>query len=115
MPKIGPTSAAAPLRSVKKTNAKSSGDAAPRYNHYLLKSEPGEFSIDMLAAEPKATAVWDGVRNYGARNNLRNMKVGTKLFFYHSSCPAPGLGIVGTAVCTREAFPDPSATDGKGP
>jgi predicted RNA-binding protein with PUA-like domain len=65
-------------------------------NYWLLKSEPGEFSIDDLASSPKRTTFWDGVRNYQARNFMRDeMKVGDLGFFYHSSCPEPGIaGIV---------------------
>jgi predicted RNA-binding protein with PUA-like domain len=60
-------------------------------NHWLLKSEPGTFSIDDLAAAPRRTTAWDGVRNYQARNTLRDsMKKGDTAFFYHSSCEIPG-------------------------
>ena len=60
-------------------------------NHWLLKSEPDTFSIDHLAALPRQTTAWDGVRNYQARNMLRDsMKKGDTAFFYHSSCEHPG-------------------------
>jgi predicted RNA-binding protein with PUA-like domain len=75
--------------------------------YWLLKSEPDEFSIDALqrvGVEP-----WSGVRNYQARNHLREMKVGDKLLFYHSSCEAPG--VVGIAKVERAAFADPTQFD----
>jgi predicted RNA-binding protein with PUA-like domain len=79
-------------------------------NHWLLKSEPGEFSIDDLAASPKQTTHWDGVRNYQARNFIRDdMKKGDLAFFYHSSCAEPG--VVGIVEITREAYPDDTAFD----
>ena len=60
--------------------------------YWLMKSEPDEFSIDDLAAAPRQSTPWFGVRNYQARNFMRNlMKVGDKVFFYHSSCPEPGI------------------------
>ena len=78
--------------------------------YWLLKSEPGEFSIDDLAASPKRSTFWDGVRNYQARNFIRDeMKKGDKAFFYHSSCAEPG--IVGIVEITREAYPDKTAFD----
>jgi predicted RNA-binding protein with PUA-like domain len=78
--------------------------------YWLFKSEPQLFSIDHLAASPQATAAWDGVRNYQARNSLRDeVKKGDIILFYHSSCPNPG--IVGLAEVAREAYPDPSAWD----
>lgn len=73
--------------------------------YYLLKSEPCEFSINDL--ENSGEEVWDGVRNFQARNILRTMKVGDKGFFYHSSCPQPG--IVGTLFVSGEAEPDVTA------
>lgn len=78
--------------------------------HWLLKSEPGAFSVDDLAASPGQTTRWDGVRNYQARNFIRDeMKKGDLAFFYHSSCPEPG--IVGIVEITREAYPDETAFD----
>jgi predicted RNA-binding protein with PUA-like domain len=81
-------------------------------NHWLLKSEPGTFSIDDLAALPKRTTAWDGVRNYQARNMLRDaMKKGDSAFFYHSSCKVPGIaGIVSVA---KNGYPDATALDPK--
>lgn len=79
-------------------------------NHWLLKSEPDAFSIDDLAALPKRTAAWDGVRNYQARNMLRDsIKKRDSAFFYHSSCAAPG--IAGIVRVVRGAYPDASAFD----
>lgn len=77
---------------------------------WLLKSEPGEFSIDDLCASPERTTCWDGVRNYQARNFMRDeMKKGDLAFFYHSNCAEPGIaGIVSVA---QEAYPDHTAFD----
>lgn len=72
-----------------------------------MKSEPESFSIDDLAAAPNRTTAWDGVRNYQARNYLREMKVGDRVLFYHSSTERPA--VMGTAVVVREAYPDPTA------
>ena len=78
--------------------------------YWLLKSEPGDFSIDDLASSPKRTTYWDGGRNYQARNFIRDeMKEGDLAFFYHSSCAEPG--IVGIVEITREAYPDETAFD----
>jgi len=70
--------------------------------HWLVKSEPSVYSFEQLIAD-KST-VWDGVRNYAARNNLRDMKKGEEIFFYHSN---EGLCIVGIAKLSKEAFQDP--------
>ncbi|MGZ8216084.1 EVE domain-containing protein [Methylomagnum sp.] len=79
-------------------------------NYWLMKSEPGEFGIDDLAARTAQIEPWDGVRNYQARNMMRDqMKLGDQVFFYHSNCDAPG--IVGLAEIAREAYPDPTAFD----
>ena len=79
---------------------------------WLMKSEPTVFGIDDLEKKPKRTAFWDGVRNYQARNFMRDgMKKGDNVFFYHSSCPEPG--IVGIAQVVREAYPDQTAFDPK--
>ncbi|MBH3357595.1 EVE domain-containing protein [Pseudomonas guariconensis] len=75
--------------------------------YWLMKSEPDELSIEALAGLGQAR--WDGVRNYQARNFLRAMSVGDKFFFYHSSCPQPG--IAGIARITASAYPDPTALD----
>jgi predicted RNA-binding protein with PUA-like domain len=74
-------------------------------NHWLVKSEPFKYSWDQLLKDKKA--VWDGVRNYAARNNLRAMKKGD-LVFYHSN---EGLDIVGIAKVIKEAYQDPTTTD----
>lgn len=79
---------------------------------WLMKSEPDEFSIDDLAAAPGKTTAWFGVRNYQARNfMLKDMRVGEKTFFYHSSCPEPG--IAGIAEIASAAYPDASQFDRK--
>ncbi|MBC3413355.1 MULTISPECIES: EVE domain-containing protein [Pseudomonas] len=75
--------------------------------YWLMKSEPDELSIEALAR--MGNARWDGVRNYQARNFLRAMSVGDTFFFYHSSCPQPG--IAGIARITAAAYPDPTALD----
>jgi len=81
-------------------------------NHWLMKSEPATFSIDALAALPKKTTAWDGVRNYQARNMLRDsMKQGDLAFFYHSSCELPG--IAGIVRIVRSGYPDATALDAK--
>jgi predicted RNA-binding protein with PUA-like domain len=81
-------------------------------NHWLLKSEPDAFSVDDLGKAAKQTSAWDGVRNFQARNMLRDsMKKGDLAFFYHSSCAVPGIaGIVSIA---REGYPDVTAFDPK--
>src|SRR4051812_21179760 len=80
--------------------------------YWLVKSEPDVFSFDDLQHAPKKTTVWDGVRNFAARNFLRHgMKKGDEVFFYHSSTnPQAIVGIVEVA---REGYPDPSAFDKK--
>lgn len=79
---------------------------------WLMKSEPDEFSIDDLASAPDKTTAWFGVRNYQARNfMLKQMRVGDKVFFYHSSCPEPG--IAGLAEVSSAAYPDASQFDRK--
>lgn len=79
-------------------------------NYWLMKSEPSEFSIDDLAARPGRKEPWDGVRNYQARNMMRDqMRVGDRAFFYHSSCEVPG--IVGIVKIASEAYPDETAFD----
>ena len=81
-------------------------------NHWLMKSEPNDFSIDDLRAAPGRETYWDGVRNYQARNFMRDqMKRGDLVFFYHSNCPQPG--IAGIATVCREAYPDHTAFDPK--
>jgi predicted RNA-binding protein with PUA-like domain len=76
--------------------------------YWLMKSEPDTFSLEDLRNRPDSTEHWDGVRNYQARNMMRDqMKRGDKVFFYHSSCPVPG--IAGIATVVRESYPDGSA------
>lgn len=83
-------------------------------NYWLFKSEPDAFSIDDLAACPRQTDHWDGIRNYQARNLMRDdMRKGDLGFFYHSSCAVPG--IVGTVRIVREAYPDHTALDPTSP
>jgi predicted RNA-binding protein with PUA-like domain len=78
-------------------------------NYWLMKSEPDEFSIDDLAR--KKTEPWSGVRNYQARNFLREMRVGDGVLFYHSSCVEPG--VVGIAEVATDAHADPTQFDPK--
>jgi predicted RNA-binding protein with PUA-like domain len=79
-------------------------------NYWLFKSEPGSFSIDDLAARPGQTEPWDGVRNYQARNLLRDrIQRGDRGFFYHSHCPRPA--IVGLVEVASGGRPDPTAFD----
>jgi len=74
-------------------------------NYWLMKSEPDVFGIDHLIAMPDQTEHWDGVRNYQARNMMRDqMKVGDQVFFYHSNTKPPG--IVGIMQVVREGYPD---------
>jgi predicted RNA-binding protein with PUA-like domain len=83
-------------------------------NHWLMKSEPDECSIDDALAAPKRLTPWTGVRNYQARNYMRDqMRVGDGVLFYHSSCPEPG--IAGLAEVASEAYVDPSQFDRKSP
>lgn len=78
--------------------------------YWLMKSEPDCFSIDDLRQEKNQTSAWDGVRNYQARNMMRDdMKMGDLVFFYHSSTNPPG--IVGIAEIASEAYPDHTAFD----
>ena len=80
----------------------------PRY--WLFKSEPSAYSFDDLLNEPSQTAEWDGVRNYQARNFMRDdMKAGDWVLFYHSS--AKPMAVVGTAQIVKEAYPDATAWD----
>jgi predicted RNA-binding protein with PUA-like domain len=73
--------------------------------YWLMKSEPCDCSVDDLAAMPGQTVAWYGVRNYQARNFMRNqMKVGDGVLFYHSNCKEPG--IAGIAVVSSAAYPD---------
>lgn len=81
-------------------------------NYWLLKTEPDSFSIDDLARANKQTTCWDGVRNYQARNFMRDeMKTGDQALLYHSSVQPPG--VVGIVTIVREAYPDHTALDAK--
>jgi len=82
--------------------------------YWLMKSEPDECSIDDLARAPRQTVPWIGVRNYQARNFMRDaMTVGDGVLFYHSSCPEPG--IAGLAEVASTAYPDATQFDPKSP
>jgi predicted RNA-binding protein with PUA-like domain len=81
-------------------------------NFWLMKSEPDEFSIDDLARGPKKGSPWTGVRNYQARNFMRDgMKVGDGVLFYHSSCEVPGIAGIGKVAVA--AYPDATQFDRK--
>jgi predicted RNA-binding protein with PUA-like domain len=83
-------------------------------NYWLMKSEPSECGIDDLAAAPGRTVPWVGVRNYQARNFMRDeMQVGDGVLFYHSSCPEPG--IAGLAEISGSAYPDQTQFDPTSP
>ena len=83
-------------------------------SYWLMKSEPGECSVDDALASPNATVPWVGVRNYQARNFMRDgMRVDDGVLFYHSSCAEPG--IVGVARVASAAYPDPTQFDAKSP
>ncbi len=78
--------------------------------YWLFKSEPSAFSIDDLAASPRRTTCWDGVRNYQARNFMRDdMRKGDLVLFYHSSCEK--TGVAGIAEVVRESYVDDTAFD----
>jgi predicted RNA-binding protein with PUA-like domain len=79
-------------------------------NHWLMKSEPDVFGVDDLAKSPRKTTFWSGVRNYQARNFMRDgMRVGDLAFFYHSNCDEPG--IVGVMKIVKAGYPDHTAFD----
>jgi len=83
-------------------------------NHWLMKSEPDDCSIDDALAAPKRITPWTGVRNYQARNTMRDlMRIGDGVLFYHSSCAEPG--IAGLAEVASDAHVDPSQFDKKSP
>ena len=78
--------------------------------YWLMKSEPDVFSLTDLKNRPNQTACWEGVRNYQARNFMRDdMQVGDRILYYHSNCAEPG--IVGLAEVARKAYPDHFARD----
>ena len=82
--------------------------------YWLMKSEPDEASIDDLAAAPRQTLPWTGVRNYQARNFMRDeMRIGDGVLFYHSSCPEPG--VAGLAEVVSGAYPDATQFDPESP
>lgn len=81
-------------------------------NYWIMKTEPDTFSISDLNALPNKTACWEGVRNYQARNFMRDdMKKGDLIYIYHSSCK--NIGIAGIATVVKEAYPDHTAFDPK--
>jgi predicted RNA-binding protein with PUA-like domain len=83
-------------------------------SYWLMKSEPDEVSVDDALAAPDQTVAWTGVRNYQARNFMRDMmRLGDGVLFYHSSCPQPG--IAGIAEVASTAYPDPTQFDKKSP
>ncbi|KAM6933210.1 thymocyte nuclear protein 1 isoform 1-T1 [Xenentodon cancila] len=102
-------------------NEDGSGSAgSPDYSHWLMKSEPEsrfengidvKFGVEDLKALPDQTGCWDGVRNYQARNFMRQMKVGQLAFFYHSNCKEPG--IAGVIKVVKEAYVDHTQFDKK--
>ncbi len=78
--------------------------------HWLFKTEPHVYSVEHLAAAPSRTGVWDGIRNYQARNFLRDCAaLGDRVFIYHCQCPQPG--IYGTALIRKAAYADPAQYD----
>jgi predicted RNA-binding protein with PUA-like domain len=80
--------------------------------YWLMKTEPSTFSVEDLAAAPRRTTGWDGVRNYQARNMLRDeMQRGDQAFLYYSSCEVPG--IVAVMQIVKQGYPDPTAFDRK--
>ena len=84
------------------------------HQYWLMKSEPDEASIDHLAAAPKQTLPWTGVRNYQARNFMRDqMRIGDGVLFYHSSCPEPG--VAGLAEVASPAYTDQTQFDPASP
>jgi len=81
-------------------------------HYWLMKTEPSTFSVEDLAAAPRRTTGWDGVRNYQARNMLRDeMRRGDKALLYYSSCEVPG--VVAVMKIVRQGYPDPTAFDRK--
>jgi len=78
--------------------------------YWLMKTEPTVFSFEDLRKRPRSTDHWEGVRNYQARNHMKDeMRKGDKVLFYHSNCEVPG--VVGIAAVSREAYPDFSSWD----
>ena len=85
----------------------------PMPNYWLMKSEPDDVSIDDLAAAPRQTLPWTGVRNFQARNFMREMQPGDGVLFYHSSCPQPG--VAGLARVVGNLAPDTTQFDSDSP
>jgi len=85
--------------------------AMPSPRYWLMKSEPTAFSFDDLVKSKDSTNHWDGVRNYQARNFMREMRAGDKVLFYHSNCDPPA--VVGLAKVVRAAYPDHTQFDPK--
>lgn len=82
--------------------------------YWLFKTEPQVYSVANLAAAPEQTAMWDGIRNFQARNFLRDeAALGDRVFLYHCQCPAPG--IYGVARIQRSAYPDPAQFNPQSP
>lgn len=93
---------------------KDNEDKQIQMKYWLMKSEPESFSIDTLKSLRAQTSSWEGVRNYQARNFMRDeMQIGDKAFFYHSSCEVPA--IVGIMEVVRESYPDFTAFDPESP
>ncbi|RMG34095.1 MAG: EVE domain-containing protein, partial [Methanobacteriota archaeon] len=82
-------------------------------SYWLLKSDPETYGWEDLKAAPQQTDCWDGVRNYQARNFLRDMKIGDLAFFYHSRISPPA--IMGIVRVVKEAYPDPTQFDSRSP
>ncbi|XP_017566554.1 thymocyte nuclear protein 1 [Pygocentrus nattereri] len=111
---------AVPTEKPQDQNLKSVRSSGTTYSHWLMKSEPEsriengvdvKFGIEDLKALPNQTSCWDGVRNYQARNFMRDMKVGQQAFFYHSNCKEPG--IAGIIKIVKEAYVDHTQFDKK--
>ena len=84
----------------------------PKKQYWLMKSEPDVFSFEDLWQAKQRTTMWDGVRNYQARNLMRDaMRIGDGVLYYHSSCPEPG--VAGIAEVASESYPDPTQFDAK--
>ncbi|KAM4628179.1 thymocyte nuclear protein 1 isoform 1-T2 [Polymixia lowei] len=104
----------------KETTKDEESPSRPQYCHWLMKSEPEsrfekgidvKFGIEELKALPNQTGCWDGVRNYQARNFMKDMKEGQLAFFYHSNCKEPGIAGIMTIV--KEAYVDHTQFDKK--
>ena len=96
------------LKSLNGSGDKANGDTT--WTHWLMKSEPEsrlengidvKFGIEDLKKEPNQTACWDGVRNYQARNFMKQMKKGQRAFFYHSNCKPPGMPFIKKPLATK--------------